>query len=257
MAEIHPTAIVNTGAELSDSVTVGPFTIIEDDVVIGSGTQILSHARIASGARIGKECIIHHGAVLGTIPQDLKFSGEKTTIEIGDRTVIREYCMLNRGTKHSGTSLIGSDSLLMAYCHVAHDCFVGDHVILANGVQLAGHVTIEDWAIVGGLVPIHQFCTVGCHVMIGGGYRVVQDVPPYIMAASEPLGFKGVNVIGLRRRGFEKEAIDALRRCYRLIYRSKLNLTQAKTRIHEELELTPEISHVLDFIQQSERGIIR
>lgn len=257
LPNIHPTAIVDSGAELAESVTIGPFSIIEDGVEIGEESRIHSHVLVARGARIGKNCQIHHGTVVATLPQDLKFSGEMTTLEIGDNTVVREFCSLNRGTKQRGKTRIGNNCFLMAYTHAAHDCWIGDHVIIANGVQLAGHVTVEDWVIIGGLVPIHQFCTVGQHALIGGGFRAVQDVPPYIIAAGEPLSFKGLNVVGLNRRGFSKNVIDVLRKCYRIIYRSKLNTSQAMSRIRLEMEMIPEIHAVLEFIEKSERGIIR
>jgi UDP-N-acetylglucosamine acyltransferase len=254
---IHPTAIVDPKAELADDVRVGPFTVIEGDVRIGPGSEVHSHCLVADGARIGKSCIIHHGAVVSTAPQDLKFEGEKTTLEIGDRTVIREFCDLNRGTKEKGKSVIGSQSFLMAYTHVAHDCEIGDHVILANGVQLAGHVTVEDWVSIGGLTPVHQFCKIGQHAFVGGGFRVTQDVPPYILAAGEPLGFKGLNRIGLTRRGFSKEAIAALHTCYRLLYNAKLNFREALERIRAEVPDLPEVQNVLRFVEANARGIIR
>jgi UDP-N-acetylglucosamine acyltransferase len=257
LPDIHSTAIVDTKAELADDVIVGPFTIVEGDVVIGEGTRVDSHVLIANGARIGKQCHIHHGAVVSTVPQDLKFSGEETLLEIGDHTVIREFCDLNRGTEHRGKTKIGSHCFLMAYSHTAHDCFLGDHVIMSNGVQLAGHVTLEDWVIIGGMTAIHQFCSVGKHAFLGGGFRSVQDVPPYILAAGEPLTYKGLNAIGLKRRGFSKECIRQLRKCYRIIYRSKLNTSQAIDRIRDEMDITPEIEDVLTFIEKSERGIVR
>lgn len=257
MPDIHPSAIVDPKAELAEDVRVGPFSIIQENVVIDSGTQIDSQVLIASGARIGKNCRVHHGAVVGTIPQDLKFGGEVSLLEIGDNTVIREFCDLNRGTVERGTTRIGKDCFLMAYVHVAHDCLIGERVILANGVQLAGHVTIQNWVTIGGLTPIHQFCTIGQHSFIGGGYRVTQDVPPYILAAGEPLTYKGLNIVGLKRRGFESDSLTALRKCYRYIYRSKLNTSQALEAIHAEVPLLPEVRTVIDFIQSNERGIIR
>jgi UDP-N-acetylglucosamine acyltransferase len=257
LSEIHPTAIVHPNARIADNVRIGPFTIIKENVEIEEGVEIHSHVLIADGARIGKNCQIHHGAVISSIPQDLKFSGEETTFEIGENTVIREYCDLNRGTIESGKSCIGSNCFLMAYCHVAHDCIIGDRVILANGVQLGGHVIIHDWTIIGGLVPIHQFCTVGEHVLVGGGFRVTQDVPPYILAAGEPLGFKGLNLIGLKRRNFSKDTLRVLRNCYRFLYHSKLNRSQAMEKIRSEIEVIPEIQKVLDFFEKSDRGVIR
>ncbi|HNY91323.1 MAG: Acyl-(acyl-carrier-protein)--UDP-N-acetylglucosamine O-acyltransferase [bacterium ADurb.Bin431] len=256
MIEIHPTALVDNRAEIGDNVQIGPFAIIEEDVVIGAGTTIGPHVLAANGARIGKNCRIHNGAVVATLPQDLKFGGEKSLFEIGDNTTVREFATLNRGTAAHGKSSIGSNCLLMAYTHVAHDCTVGDNVIMANGVQLGGHVTIEDWAIIGGMTPVHQFCHVGQHCMIGGGFRVIQDVPPYILASEEPLRFAGLNSIGLRRRGFSSETLMLLKRVYRILYRSELNVSQAVVRIKSEFEITPEIGSVLRFIETSDRGII-
>jgi len=257
LPEIHPTAVIDKRAELADDVTVGPNTVIQGDVVIGKGTKIHSNALIADGARIGENCEIHHGAVLSTWPQYLGFGGEKTTLEIGDRTVIREYCDLNKGTTHNHKTVVGSDCFIMAYTHVAHDCVLGDHVICANSVQMAGHVIIEDWAFLSGLIPVHQFVRIGQHSFIGGGYRVPKDVPPYIMAGGEPLSYKGLNIVGLGRRGFSKETIRSLRKVYRTIYRSKLNTKQALERIRSDMEVTPEVQSVIDFIENSERGIIR
>lgn len=256
MTNIHPTAIVAPKAELGQNVTIGPFTIIEANTIIDDNTTIASHVLVASGARIGKNCKIHKGTVVGTPAQDLKFAGEATTLEIGDRTEIREFCTLNRGTKDRLKSVIGSDCFLLAYCHVAHDCRLGNHIILANGVQLGGHVTIEDWVIIGGLSGVHQFCHIGQHTIVGGHFRVTQDVPPYITAAGEPLGYAGINSIGLRRRGFNQSQLSAIKNTYRLLYRSKLNRSQAIARIKAELEPTPEVVNILNFIENSKRGLI-
>ena len=257
MPNIHPTAIVDPHAELADDVEVGPYSIIEENVEIGPGTRVHSHVLIAKGARIGRNCVIHHSAAVSTNPQDLKFKGESTLLQIGDHTVIREFCDLNRGTAETGRTVIGENVFLMAYTHVAHDCVVGDHVIMANGVQLAGHVTLEEYVIVGGLTPIHQFCTVGAHAFIGGRCRVSQDIPPYILAAGDPLGYKGLNVVGLKRRGFDQSTIGALHTCYRLFYQSKLNRKQALEAIRSEVPGIPEVESVIRFIERSERGIIR
>ncbi len=256
MIEIHPTAVVDKDAQISENVTVGAFAVVDADVVIGEGTSIGPHTYIANGARIGKNCRIHNGAVVATLPQDLKFGGESTLFEIGDNTTIREFCTLNRGTLAHGKSSIGSNCLLMAYAHVAHDCEVGNNVIMANGVQLGGHVTIEEWAIIGGMTPVHQFCHVGQHCMVGGAFRVVQDIPPYILASDEPLRFAGLNSIGLRRRGFSSETLLQLKRVYKVLYRSNLNVTQALERIKAEFEMIPEIQNVVRFIETSDRGII-
>lgn len=253
---IDPHAIVSPKAQLGANVSVGPHSIIEDDVIIGDGTWIGSGVLVSNGARIGKECKIHHGAAVAGPPQDLKYKGEPTVLEVGDRTVVREFATLNRGTVESGKSVVGSDCLLMAYTHVAHDCRIGNHVILANCSPLGGHVSLGDWVIVGGLTPIHQFVHIGAHAMIGGGFRVTKDVPPFILAGSDPLSFEGLNLVGLRRRGFSREAIDLLDRCYRLLYRSHLNVSQAVARIREEVRLVPEVQAVLDFVTSSKRGIV-
>ena len=253
---IHPSAIVSPKAKLGENVAVGPFTIIEDDVQINDGTTIASGVFLANGTRLGRECRVHHGAILGTIPQDLKFRGEMTTLEVGDHTVIREYVTLNRGTHERWKTTIGSHCFFMAYVHTAHDCAVGNHVILANAVNMGGHVIIEDHAVVGGIVAIHQFSHIGRHSMIGGGFRVTKDVPPYVLAGQEPLAYNGLNVVGLRRRNFPHETIQTLEKAYQLIYYSQLNVSQALERIKKELPQTEEIKHVVDFIEKSKRGII-
>jgi len=253
---IHPTAIVSPKAELVDNVAVGPFTIIEDNVIIGRDTKIESNVLIASGARIGVDCKIHHGAVISTVPQDLKFAGEETTLEIGDRTVVREYASLSRGTDYHWKTTVGSDCLIMAYVHIAHDCIIGNNVILANAINMAGHITIEDYATIGGIVPIHQFVTIGQYAFIGGGYRVPKDVPPYILASNEPLSYSGLNVVGLKRRGFKTETINKIKQAYRTIYRSEFNISQALSHLKNE-ENIPEVENIITFIEKSERGIIR
>ncbi len=253
---IDSRSVVSPRAELGKNVSVGPFTIVEENVTIGDGTTIGAHAMIAWGTRIGKQCKIHSGAVLGTIPQDLKFHGEETTLEIGDRTTVREFATLNRGTEDRWKTIIGSNCLLMSYVHIAHDCILGEHVILANAINLGGHVTIDDHVIVGGMTPIHQFVTIGRHVMIGGGFRVPKDVPPYILAAQEPLSFEGLNIVGLKRRNFSREAIESLEKAYGLLYDSNLNVSQAVIKIKNEVPMTPEVQHVIEFIENSKRGII-
>lgn len=253
---IDSRAVVSPKATISDGVQVGPFAVIEDDVAIGEGTTIGAHAVIHSGSRIGRECKIHPMAAIGGLPQDLKFRGEPTTLEIGDNTVVREFVTLNRATAETGRTIIGSNCLFMAYAHVGHDCVVGDNAILANCCALGGHVHLGNWVILGGLTPVHQFCHVGDHAMIGGGFRVVKDVPPYILAGSEPLIFERLNIIGLRRRGFSEKSIELLDKTYRLIYRSSLNVSQAVARVAEEVEPCPEVEAVLSFIAKSKRGII-
>ena len=253
---VHQHAVVSANAQLADGVVVEPFAVIEDNVVVGSGTHIGTHALVANGSRIGNNCRIHHGAAVGTVPQDLKFHGEESILEIGDHTTVREFATLNRGTTASGKTSIGHHTFIMAYAHVAHDCVVGSHVILANSVNLAGHVIVEDNVVIGGLVPIHQFVRIGCHAMVGGGYRVPKDVPPYILAAHEPLTYQGLNVVGLRRRNFKQETITALEQAYQIIYHSHLNTSQAIEKIRAELPPSDEIKHIIEFVEQSKRGII-
>ncbi|KAA3613917.1 MAG: acyl-ACP--UDP-N-acetylglucosamine O-acyltransferase [Calditrichaeota bacterium] len=257
MTDIHKTAIVHDAAKIGENVTIGPFVVIDEDVVIGDGTTIASHASLAAGSRIGKKCRIFQGAVIGNIPQDLKFENEKTQLIVGDRTDIREYVTLNRGTSETGKTEIGSDCLLMAYAHVAHDCVIGNNVILANSVAIAGHVTVEDWVTIGGLTGCHQFTRVGAHSFIGGCNRIAKDVPPYILATGEPLRFAGLNRIGLQRRGFTEEQLRRLKKAYRIIYQSKLNFSQALERVEQEIDLTPEVQKIVDLIRGSTRGVIR
>jgi len=257
LANIHQTAIVDSAAELAYDVTVGPFTVIEGDVVVDSGTQISAHVLLASGTRIGKNCQIYNGAVLGSQPQDLKFGGEKTTLEIGDNTTIREFATLNRGTTDHWKTVVGNNCLLMAYSHVAHDCTIGNHVILANSVNLAGHITIDDFAGIGGVTPIHQFVRIGKHAFIGGGLRVPKDIPPYVLAMGEPIRFGGLNSIGLKRRGFSEELLAKIKKAYRFIYQSNLLLVDALKKIEDEIEPVEEITYLVSFFRGSERGVIR
>jgi len=257
LPEIHPTAVVSPKAELGEGVSVGPFAIVEEGTRIGDGTTIGPHALIARGTTLGRGCQVHYSAVVGTIPQDMKFSGEETALEVGDRTIIREFATLNRGTTDRWRTVVGSDCLIMAYAHVAHDCMLGNHVIMANCASLAGHVVIEDYAILGGLVAVHQWVRIGQHSFIGGGYRVPKDVPPFVRAAGEPLRPAGLNSVGLRRRGFSPETMRVLKKAYRILFRSGLNTTQAIERIGEEVELIPEIRTLVEFIESSERGIIK
>lgn len=254
---VHSTAIVDPKAELAEDISIGPYSIVNADVKIDGGTQIGPHVLIDSGTVIGKNCKIHKGAVLGTLPQDLKFGGEKTYLRIGDNTIIREYATLNRGTEWRGETVIGKNCFIMIYAHVAHDCLIGDHVILANSVNLAGHIEIGDYVIIGGIVPVHQFVRIGSHSIIGGGFRVQKDVCPFMMVAGYPLKTVGLNLVGLKRRGFPEKSIDILRQVYKIVFRSKLNTSQAVEKIKNEIELIPEVKEVLDFIQNSDRGIIK
>lgn len=253
---IDSRAVVGPSAKLGENVFVGPFAVVEDGATVGDGTWIGPHAIVWAGARIGRNCKIFPSASVGAAPQDLKYKGEPTTLEVGDNTVIRECVTLNRGTVESGKTVIGSNCLFMAYSHVAHDCRVGNNVILANCCALGGHVKLGDWVIIGGLTPVHQFVNIGDHVMIGGGYRVSKDIPPFILAGQEPLMFEGLNSVGLKRRGFSQKTIEVLEKAYHLLYRSNLNVSQAIARIKQDIELIPEIQKVIDFIAHSERGII-
>jgi UDP-N-acetylglucosamine acyltransferase len=255
LAEVHPTAIVHDEAVLGGGVTVGPGSIIGPGVVVGDGTEIGSNVLIERDTVVGRECRIFHGAVLGTEPQDLKFEGEQAKLQIGDRTVIREYATLNRGTRATGRTSVGSDCLLMAYSHVAHDCHLGDRVIIANAVNMGGHVTIGDWAIVGGMTPIHQFVRIGEHAFVGGASRVSKDVAPYVRAAGDPLVMSGLNSVGLRRRGFGPELRLELKRAYRMFFLSDLNVTQAIERARQELDLLPEVERFIAFFETTDRGV--
>lgn len=257
MRQIHSTAIVSLQAQLGDDVVVGPHTIIEDDVIIGAGTKIASNALIASGTRIGNNVKISHGAVLGTQPQDLKFAGEKTLLTVGDGTTIREYATLNRGTQATGETRVGQNCFIMAYAHVAHDCHIGNNVIMANSVNLAGHIEIDDYAILGGVLPVHQFVKIGCHCMIGGGFRVQQDVCPYSLVGGYPLKVVGINSVGLRRRGFKREVLSTLESTFKILFFSNLNTTQAVQRIKDEIETIPEVQNILAFVERSGRGMVK
>jgi UDP-N-acetylglucosamine acyltransferase len=236
---------------------IEPFVTIEKNVRIGSGTWIGNNVTIMEGATIGKNCRIFPGAVISAIPQDLKFSGEKSEVIIGDNTTIRECVTINRGTKAIGKTIIGNDCLLMAYCHIAHDCIIGDNCVIVNGVALGGHITIGDCVIIGGLSAVHQFVHIGSHAMISGGALVRKDVPPYVKAAREPLSFVGINSIGLRRRGFKDEKIQEIQNVYRILFQSNNNNTQAIAKIEGELSVSPERDEIISFIQNSGRGIMK
>ncbi len=252
---VHPSAIVHPTAELDLGVEVGPWTQVGPKVQVGAGTILGSSVLVDRNTVIGSECRIYKGAVLGTDPQDLKFEGEDTELHIGSRTTIREFATLNRGTAALGRTEVGDDCLLMAYTHVAHDCVLGDHVILSNAVNMAGHVEIDDWVIVGGVTPIHQFVRVGRHAFVGGGSRISQDVPPYCRVAGSPAKLYGLNSVGLERRGFPGEVRSALKKAYRILFQSNLNLSQGLARAREDLGETEEVRHFLDFISGSERGV--
>ena len=253
----QPLAYVHPDAKLAESVVIDPFVTIDQDVEIGEGTRIGSGVIILPGTRIGKNCRIFPGAVIGAVPQDLKFRGEYTTLEIGDNNTIREFVTINRGTSANGKTIVGSNNLIMAYVHIAHDCVVGNNIILVNNTQLAGEVIIDDFAILGGMSAVHQFVHIGPHVMISGGSLVRKDVPPFIKAGREPLSYVGINSIGLRRRNFTNEKIREVQDIYRYIYQKGLNTTQAIEIIEAEMPASLERDEILLFIKDSKRGIIR
>jgi len=254
--DIHQFAVVHPDAKIGKDVKIGPFVTIDANVEIGDGTIIDSGAVVHSGARVGKNCHIHSNAVVGDIPQDLKFQGEDTVAIIGDNTVIREFVTIHRGTASRGKTVVGDNCLIMAYCHVAHDCVVGNHVIMSNAAQLAGEVEVADWAIIGGGALVHQFTKIGCHVMIQGGALVNKDIPPYCMAARYPIAYEGINKVGLHRRGYTSEQIDAIADVYRTIYDSGLNVTQSLEEA-SKLPASAERDIVIEFVRKSKRGIVR
>lgn len=254
---IHPLAYVDPKARLGKDVIVEPFAYIAGDVTIGSGTWIGPHATINDGSIIGSECKIHAGAVIGGIPQDLKFRGEQSTAEIGDRTTVRECATVNRGTAARGRTIVGSDCLMMAYSHVGHDCIVGDHCILANNVSLAGEVEMGDWAIMGGHCAVHQFCHVGAHVMTGGGTMITKDVPPFVKVGRTPVSYVGVNSIGLRRRGFTTEQITEIQDACRILFQSGLSYSNGCDKVEAEIPESQYRDDLITFIRNSKRGTIR
>jgi UDP-N-acetylglucosamine acyltransferase len=251
LSSIHPEAIIG------ENVTISPFVTIDKNVVIGDNTCIYPNAVILSGARIGKNCRIFPGAVISGIPQDLKFKGEETFAIIGDNTTIRECATVNRGTAAKGQTIVGSDCLLMAYSHVAHDCILKDHVILGNATQLAGEVEVDDFAILSGGTLVHQFTRVGRHVMVQGGSRLGKDIPPYIIAGRDPISYSGVNIVGLRRKGFNNERIGSIQEIYRILYQSGLNNKDAVKHIEENIPNSEEKENIVTFIVNSSRGIVR
>lgn len=255
---IHPSAIVDPAAILAEDVSVGPFSIIGHDVEIGSGTTVGPHVVIKGPSRIGRDNRIFQFASVGEDPQDKKYQGEITRLEIGDRNVIREYCTIHRGTaQDQSLTRIGSDNLLMAYTHVAHDCVIGDEVIMANGASLAGHVSVDDHAILGGFSLVHQFCRIGRHSFSGMGSVISRDIPPYVMVGGSPTKPRGINNVGMERRGYDAEAILQIKRAFKVIYKSRLKLEEAIENLAAMAEQSPEILPMLEFLQQSGRSIIR
>jgi len=251
LAHIHP------NAQIGENVSIDPFTVIHDDVVIGDGTHVMSNVTVFSSSRIGKNCKIFPGAVIGAVPQDLKYKGEYTLAEIGDNTTIRECVTIHRGTTDKNTTKVGNNCLIMAYAHVAHDCIVGNHVILANSVQLAGHVTVDDYAIIGGMSAAHQFTHVGRHTYIAGMSAIRKDVPPFVKAAREPLSYVGINNVGLSRRGYNKQTIEEIFKLYHILFVEKHIVSKAVELIESMLPVTEARDEILDFIKKSEIGIIK
>ena len=255
---IHPTAIVAKGAKLGANVVVGPYTVIDGDVEVGEGTTIGAHNVITGHTKIGRDNRIFHFCSIGEANQDKKYKGEPTRVEIGDRNTIREYCSINRGTaQDQGATRLGGDNWIMAYVHIAHDCQVGSNTVFANNATLAGHVEIGDWTILGGFVGVHQFVKVGAHVMAGISSVVTQDVPPFLTIAGQPCAPHGINSEGLKRRGFSPEAIAALKRAYKTLYRSGLTLGDAKAELALQATENAEVRRLLAFLEASTRGILR
>ena len=253
----QPLAYVHPAAKIASNVVIDPFVTIDQNVEIGEGTRIGSNVTILEGARIGKNCTICSGAVISGVPQDLKFRGEDSVAIIGDNTTIRECVTINRGTASKGKTVVGSNCLIMAYCHVAHDCVIGDNVIMSNATQVAGEVVIDNFAVIGGGALIHQFSHIGQHVMVQGGALVNKDIPPYVKAGREPIAYAGINSIGLRRRNFTTEQIREIQEIYRYLYLSGLNNSDAVERIEAELPASKERDEIILFVRNSKRGIIR
>lgn len=255
---IHKTAIVSSKAEISDDVYIGPFCIIGDDVIIKKGTRLMSNVVIESSAEIGEDCTIYNFASIGLPPQDLKYKNEKTGVKIGNKNIIREYVTVHRASA-AGDRIteIGDSNFLMAYVHIAHDCKIGNSVIMANAATLAGHVTIEDFAVIGGLVAVHQHTRIGAYSMVGGFSGIGQDIPPYTMASGARAKLYGLNAVGLKRHGFSDAAISNLKKAYKIIFREKRTLKDALKKIRTELQQTKEIGHLVEFIEKNKRGICR
>ena len=253
---IHPTAIIGKNVNFGSNVTIGPYSIIQNNVNIGSNSKIGNYVTVCNYTKIGESCSIFHNSSVGEIPQDLKFDQEKTETIIGNGVTVREYVTINRGTKALGKTVIGDNCLLMAYVHIGHDCILGDNVVLANMATLGGHVSIDNNSSLGGGVLVHQFCKIGIHVFVGGGFRVVQDIPPFILAAKEPLKYQGINLVGLKRSSFDQKTRQKIKNIYKIIYRSDLNTSEAIKTIKRDFESSREKVQILEFIKNSKRGII-
>jgi len=256
MNNIHPTAIVGDKVNLGSNIKIGPYAVVENDVEIGNDCEIGPHAVIYDGGRVGNRVKIKQGASVSNVPQDLKFDNEKSLFIIGDDTVVREFAALHRGTKETGVSSVGKNCLLMAYSHVPHDCTIGDNCIIANSVQIGGHSRIEDYVIIGGNTGVHQFAAIGEHAMVAATIMVSQDVPPFILAGRSPARYLGLNVVGLRRRGFNTEDIETIKQAYSLLYDKGMNVSQAVKLIENELGSNIHVKKILEFIGKSKRGIV-
>jgi UDP-N-acetylglucosamine acyltransferase len=252
---VHPTALVSADAQIGENVEIGAFAIVGPECVIGDGCVIAPRATLEQRATLAANVRVGSGSIVGGDPQDLKFDGEITHVEIGENTVLREYVTVNRGTAQSRKTVVGRDCLIMTYTHLAHDCRVGDHVIISNGSQIAGHVIIEDRVIISGLVAVHQFVKIGAHAFVGGASKVTQDVPPYLNAVGNPVKLYGLNSVGLARNGFDPAVVRELKRAYRLFFRSDLIVSRAMERARAELHHYPEVEHFLSFVEKSERGL--
>ena len=256
---IHSTALVSKSANLGKNVKIGPYTIIEDNVVIGDNTEIRSHCVIGKDAIIGENNTIYSSVIIGTDPQDKKYNGEKTHVKVGNNNIIREFCTINKGTAAHGETYLGNDNMLLAYSHIAHDCIVGNNIIMSNATQLGGHVEVEDWVVFGAFTKVHQFCKIGCHVMTAADVIITKDVPPYILSDRKP-AFHGLNIVGLKRRGFEKQTLLYLNEFYKYLILSGYNNSDGIKKYIEdkgENNIIDEIKHCIDFVKNSERGIIR
>jgi UDP-N-acetylglucosamine acyltransferase len=254
--EIHATALVSPSARLGENVRIGPFAIVGDQCEIGDGGVVEARAMLDRNVKLAQNVVIGVGSVIGGDPQDLKFKGEETWVEIGEGTRVREYTTINRGTAQSYRTTVGKGCFLMSYVHLAHDCHIGDGVIISNGTQLAGHVTVEDRVIISGLVAVHQFVKIGRHAFVGGCSRVAKDVPPFLKAVGNPVKLYGLNSVGLQRSGFSEDTVRELKRAYRLFFRSELNVSQAMERARSELQPMPEVDHFLRFLEDSGRGVV-
>lgn len=255
--KIHETAIISSDAQIGNNVEIGPYTVVENDVIIKDNCKIGSYVTLAEGVRLDENVKVFNGAVLGTVPQDLKFGGEKTLLEIGEGTVIREFATLNRGTKDRGKSKVGKNCLIMAYAHIAHDCFIGDNCILVNGASLAGHIDVGNHVILSGSVLVHQFGKIGNYTMVEGGCKVKKDLPPYLLVMGEPARFSGLNKIGLSRKGFSKETIQKISDAYRIVYRDGLLLEEAILQLEKDYSDVKEVMEIVTFLKSSKRGIVR